>query len=50
MSVYLDTPAFGWRLIRSMIDKAQPWMPRRIAADVRWISGGHMLSDPPRDS
>jgi hypothetical protein len=49
MSVYLDTPAFGWRLVRSMIEKAQPWMSRRMAADARWITSGHLLSRPPQD-
>ena len=50
MSAYLDTPALGWRLLRSMIEKAQPWMSPRMAADARWITSGHTLSDPPRDS
>jgi hypothetical protein len=49
MSVYLDTPALGWRLLRSMIEKAQPWMSPRMAADARWITSGHALSRPPQD-
>jgi len=47
MAVYLDTPAFGWRLIRSMVGKTQPWMPRSIAADVRWMTGAELTSEPP---
>jgi hypothetical protein len=49
MSVYLDTPALGWRLVRSMIGKTQTWMPKRMAADLRWIAGGRALSLPPPD-
>ena len=49
MSAYLDTPALGWRLLRSMIEKAQPWMTPRMAADARWITSGHALSRPPQD-
>jgi hypothetical protein len=49
MSVYLDTPALGWRLLRSMIEKAQPWMSPRMAADARWITSGQALSRPPQD-
>jgi hypothetical protein len=48
MAVYLDTPALGWRLIRSMVGKTQPWMPRSIAADVRWMTGAAVLSEPPQ--
>jgi len=49
MSAYLDTPALGWRLLRSMIEKAQPWMSPRMAADARWITSGQALSRPPQD-
>jgi hypothetical protein len=47
MTVYLDTPALGWRLVRSMIGKTQPWMPRWIAADVLWMTGPKLSSEPP---
>lgn len=48
LAVYLDTPAFGWRLIRSMVGKTQPWMPRSIAADVRWMTGAELSPEPPQ--
>ncbi len=48
MEVYLDRPAWGWRLIRSMVRKTQPWMPKRIAADVRWITGLELSPEPPQ--
>jgi hypothetical protein len=47
MDVYLDTPALGWRLIRSMVGKTQPWMPRSIASDVRWMAGAEVTPEPP---
>ena len=47
MAAYLDAPALGWRLVRSLIGKAQPWMPRSIAADVRWMTGAELSSQPP---
>ena len=48
IEVYLDTPALGWRLIRSMVGKTQPWMPRSIAADVRWMTGVELSPEPPQ--
>ena len=48
MAVYLDTPALGWRLIRSMVGKTQPWMPRSIASDVRWMTGAELSPEPPQ--
>jgi hypothetical protein len=48
LAVYLDTPALGWRLIRSMVGKTQPWMPRSIAADVRWMTGVELSPEPPQ--
>ena len=47
MAVYLDTPALGWRLVRGMIGKTQLWMPRAMAADVRWMTGANLSSEPP---
>ena len=47
MTAYLDTPAFGWRLIRSMVGKTQPWMPKSIAADVQWMTGAGLSSEQP---
>jgi hypothetical protein len=48
MMVSLDTPAPGWRFVRSLIAKAQPWMPRRIAADVRWLTSAGLSPTPPQ--
>ena len=48
MAAYLDTPALGWRLIRSMIGKTRPWMPGRMTVDMRWITGdGALALEPP---
>ena len=50
MAAYLDTPALGWRLIRSMIGKTQPWMPGWMTADMRWIAGDGALSLQPPEA
>jgi len=50
MAAYLDTPALGWRLIRSMIGKTHPWMPGWMAADLRWIANDGVLSPEPPEA
>lgn len=47
MMVCLDAPAPGWRFVRSLIGRAQPWMPRRMAADVGWMTGAGVSPKPP---
>jgi hypothetical protein len=40
MMVCLDRSTTGWRMVRSLIGRTQPLMPRSIAADVRWMTSG----------
>jgi hypothetical protein len=47
IGMYLDTPSPGWRMIRSLIAKTVPWIPRQIAKDVRWIASSELWSRPP---
>jgi hypothetical protein len=47
IAVHLDTPAFGWRLFRSVIGRSVPWIPRWVAADVGWLAGSTLSSEPP---
>jgi hypothetical protein len=38
VGVHLDLPTHGWRTIRSVLARLGAWMPRRMAAEVRWIA------------
>jgi hypothetical protein len=50
MGVHLDRPTRGWRTIRSVIARLGASMPKRIAAEVRWIAPSGSLPErgPPR--
>jgi hypothetical protein len=38
MGVHLDRPTRGWRTGRTLIARLGAWMPRRIAAEMRWMA------------
>jgi hypothetical protein len=37
----------GWRILRSVIGRSQRWMPKRIAADARWMASLALAPEPP---
>jgi len=43
----LDRRTRGWRILRSVIGRLQRWMPKRIAADARWMAGLEPAPEPP---
>src|SRR3954470_8186530 len=43
----LDRHTPGWRLVRSVIGRSQRWMPKRIAADARWMASLALAPEPP---
>jgi hypothetical protein len=43
----LDRRTPGWRLLRSVIGRSQRWMPKRIAADARWMTSLTLAPEPP---
>ncbi len=38
MGIHLDLPGFRWRLVRRLVTKAGPWLPRRLGLDAQWIA------------
>jgi hypothetical protein len=47
VAVHCDSTAFGWRLTRFVIGRAEPWAPRSVASDVHWLVGSKLSSKPP---
>ena len=47
MMACLDRRTPGWRLVRSLIGSSQRWMPKRIAADVRWMASLGLAPESP---
>lgn len=45
VSVHLDVPTREWRRVRSVIARLGTWMPRRMAAEVRWIAAAGSLPE-----
>jgi hypothetical protein len=43
----LDRRTPGWRIVRLLIGRAQRSMPKRIAADARWMASVGLASEPP---
>jgi hypothetical protein len=42
-----DRRTLGWRILRSVIGRSQRWMPKRIAADARWMASLALAPEPP---
>jgi hypothetical protein len=38
MGVYLDMPTPAWRAVRALIARLDTWLPRPLAADLRWLA------------
>jgi len=38
LGIHLDLPGFRWRLVRRLVTKAGPWLPRRLGQDAQWIA------------
>jgi hypothetical protein len=38
LGVHLDLPGFRWRLVRRLVTKAGPWLPKRFGLDAQWIA------------
>ncbi len=38
LGIHLDLPGFRWRLVRRLVSKAGPWLPRRLRLDAQWIA------------
>jgi hypothetical protein len=38
LGIYLDLPGFTWRLVRRLVSKAGPWLPKRFGLDAQWIA------------
>jgi hypothetical protein len=43
--VHLDVPTRGWRTGRAVIARLGAWLPRRMAAEVRWIAAAGSLPE-----
>jgi hypothetical protein len=39
VAVHLDTRSVAWRTARALVGRAEPWMPKPMAAEVRWMTG-----------
>jgi hypothetical protein len=38
LGIYLDSPEYKWRLVRGVVSKFGPWLPRELQLDARWIA------------
>ena len=38
LGIHLDLPDFRWRLVRRLVTKAGPWLPKRLGQDAQWIA------------
>ena len=38
VGIYLDSPEYKWRLVRGLVSKFGPWLPRHLKQDARWIA------------
>jgi hypothetical protein len=38
LGIYLDSPAYIWRLVRGLVSKFGPWLPWKLTHDARWIA------------
>jgi hypothetical protein len=38
LGIYLDSPEYKWRLVRGLVSKVGPWLPRQLKEDASWIA------------
>jgi hypothetical protein len=38
LAIYLDSPEYKWRLVRGLVSRVGPWLPRQLKLDARWIA------------
>ena len=38
LGIYLDSPEYKWRLLRRLVSKFGPWLPRQIKLEASWIA------------
>jgi hypothetical protein len=38
LGIYLDSPDYGWRLIRELVSRVGPWLPKHLKEDASWIA------------
>jgi hypothetical protein len=38
LGIYLDSREYKWRLVRGLVSKFGPWLPKRFKPDARWIA------------
>jgi hypothetical protein len=38
LGIYLDSPEYKWRLVRGLVSKFGPWLPRQLKQDASWIA------------
>ena len=38
LGIYLDSPEYKWRLVRGLVSKFGPWLPKELKLDARWIA------------
>ena len=36
--IYLDSPEYKWRLVRGLVSKFGPWLPRQLKRNAHWIA------------
>lgn len=38
LGIYLDSPAYAWRLVRGLVSRFGPWLPWKLTQHARWIA------------
>jgi len=38
LGIYLDSPEYKWRLMRGLVSKVGPWLPKHLKEDASWIA------------
>ena len=38
LGIYLDSPEYKWRLVRGLVSKVGPWLPRQLKEHASWIA------------